>query len=108
MIPALSDRFLASVRREFQPLFAQYGFREMRHEADLNGAILAAANSSHYLRISCDYRDSYIQVAFGQLSEGLVPPVPIAPSTQPSEVREIPGPIIEWLTTGNKAHAFSI
>jgi hypothetical protein len=105
---ALGARFLRRVRDGFASLFRHYGFIEVGSEDHLSYASLTVKNATHYLRMSCDFRDRFIDVAVGQLAEDVVPPLPIAPPRTPSEVREIPGAIIIWLATGDKAGAFGM
>jgi hypothetical protein len=105
---ALGSRFLHGVRTQFAPLFRRYGFAEAGSEDNLSYASLTAKNAGQYLRLSCDFRDHFIDIAVGRLSEGVVPPIPIAPPRTPSEVREIPGAIIIWLATGDKDRAFGM
>lgn len=108
MSATLGSRFIAGVREMFAPLFERFGFQEVGAEDNLNFAAITVKNRTHFLRMSCDFRDSFIDVAFGKLVEDLVPPVPIAPPRTGSEVREIPGAIIVWLATGDKARAFNL
>jgi len=58
------------------------------------------------MRIHCDFRDHQVYAPLGRLSEALVPPVPIAPSRSPENVREIPDTIMTWLATGDRTAAF--
>lgn len=100
--------FLREVRQKFAPLFRAHGFAEVGSEDTLSYALLTAMNSTQYIRLSCDFRDRFIDISLGWLSEGVVPPIPIAPPRKPSDVREIPGPIIVWLATGDKDRAFAM
>jgi hypothetical protein len=108
MSATLGSRFVTDVRAKFEPLFVRYGFHEVNVEENTRFASLVLKNDAHYLRLSCDFRDSIIDIAFGKLVEDLVPPIPIAPAGTPAEVREIPGSIIVWLGTGDKAGAFKL
>lgn len=104
---ALGATVLAAIRRCFAPLFRQYGFHEVGTHDDLNFASLTAKSRSQYFRISCDFRDRFCTATVGQVKEGVVPPVPIAPARTPSDVREISGAILAWASTGDKATAFA-
>jgi len=105
---ALGTHFISAVRKGFGSLFRDYGFSEVGAEDKLSYASVTTRNATHYLRVSCDFRDRTVDVGLGHLREGLVPPVPIAPPRAPSEVREIPGAVIVWLGTGDKEGAFEL
>jgi len=103
----LAMAFIDAVRSDFKLLLNRYGFREVGSSTKLTGAALTTANGTHYLRVSCDFRDHYVEANFGPLREGVVPPVPIAPPATPSEVREIPSGVMIWSATGDKAASFA-
>ena len=96
---ALGDSFRAAVRKEFSSIFQRFGFIEVGEESNLNFATVVVKNATHYLRVGCDFRDRTVYASIGRLSEGLVPPFPIAPSRTPEDVREIGDAILTWLAT---------
>jgi hypothetical protein len=104
---ALGPAFLESGRRHFATLWRRYRFQEVESRHDLNGAVLVAKNERQYLRLTCDFRDRWLEVAVGKLAEGLVPPPPIAPPREPADVRLIGSAILTWLATGDKERSFA-
>jgi hypothetical protein len=96
-----------AVRSSFGPIFRTYGFQEVGQHDDLNFASVTARSANLYLRISSDFRDRAVTAYVGRVSEGVVPPIPIAPAQSAESVREIPHPIVVWLATGDKSGAFA-
>ena len=108
MTTVLGATFTASVRKHFGDLFAQYELREVGAQDNLNFAAVVVKSSRYYLRLTCDFRDRWIEVGLGRLSEGMVPPIPIAPPHTPDQVRELPSAIVVWLGTADKEGAFAL
>src|SRR5580700_4023192 len=104
----LGTAFLTSARHRFSDRFSRLRFVEVGSHDDLNFASLTLRNDSHYLRLSCDFRDRFVTASFGPLVEGVVPPVPIAPARDKDHVQEIPSGVLLWSVTGNKASSFGL
>ena len=100
--------FITSVRVHFLALFKEFAFTEVGVHDDPSFASVTAKNASHYLRVTCDFRDRFVSASFGPLVEGLVPPVPIMPAREASQVREVPSGVILWATTGDKHSSFAV
>lgn len=62
----LGKPFLSAVRQHFAPLFDAYGFAELESRENNNFCSITLKNERQYLRISCDYRDSVIDVGSGR------------------------------------------
>jgi len=100
--------FITSVRVHFCALFKQFAFTEVGAHDEPSFASLTARNATHYLRVTCDFRDRFVSASFGPLVEDVVPPVPIMPAREASQVREVPSGVILWATTGDKHSSFAV
>jgi hypothetical protein len=107
-MPRPGALFIELVRMHFANVFGTYGFRELDAQHSNTHAIVVMANDRYYLRITCDYRDRQIGVGLGKLEEGAVPPIPIFPARSADGVRELPGPIVLWLSTHDRDGAFAL
>ena len=105
---ALGAAFLGGVRKHFANLWAAYDLGEVGTDDNLNYASVVVMNDRYYLRFSCDFRDRWIEVGLGRLSEKLVPTIPLAPPQTADQVRELPSTIIVWEGTGDRELAFSL
>jgi hypothetical protein len=107
-VTAPGAAFIGSVRQRFARLWAAYELSEVGTDDNLNYASVVAMNGRYYLRFSCDFRDRWIEVGLGRLSEELVPTIPLAPPQTADNVRELPSAIIVWDGTGDRELAFSL
>lgn len=104
----LGVTFIASVRKHFGDLPVEYGLHEVGAEDNLNFAAVVMKSPRYYLRFTCDFRDRWMEVGLGRLSEGIVPPIPVAPPRASEQVRELPSAIVIWLGSADKQRAFAL
>lgn len=104
----LGEAFIEAVRQHLSALATEYALREVGSEITRGYAALVMANAQYYLRCTCDFRDRWLDIGVGRITEGVVPPIPIAPSRTPDRVRELGSSIIIWHATGDRTTAFAL
>lgn len=86
----------------------RYKLRKASSRQSPGFAEFIAANETSFLRLSMERRAGEIFASVGRLSNGAVPPPPIAGPKTPADVREVDISVAAWLTTGDRGRGVGI